>query len=105
MPPLSPMPGWTRGDVCSERTASERTRSGTLPGELCFPFGDARGLVLCGVPVLMTEGLVDPDEGLLLVLVDVRIAADLGDEVGARVPCVEDPGPDVQRLGRDLERP
>src|SRR3954471_1994801 len=101
MPPLSPMPGWTSGDVCNERTASERTRVGTLAGRFCFPFGHGNGFghfVCRSVAVLVAEGFVDLDEGLLLVLVDVGVAPDLADEVGAAVACLEDAGPHVQRL-------
>src|SRR4051812_38921346 len=109
MPPLSPTPGWTSGDVCRERTASERTRCRTLAGEFRFPFGHLhRFLGRFGpgdVAVLVPEGLVDPDQGLLLVLVDERITPDLRHEIRLPVAGIEDAGPDVERLGRDLEGP
>src|SRR3954463_15284568 len=72
MPPLSPTPGWTSGDVWKERTASRRTTGQTLPKPRRFPLGRVRprarlrrGLV--GL-LLGDEGLVDPHEGLLLLL-------------------------------------
>src|SRR3954471_21811885 len=102
MPPLSPMPGWTSGDVCSERTASERTRVGTLAGGFCFPFGRGNGFrhfVCRSVTVLVAEGFVDLDEGLLLVLVDVGVWPDLSDEGDGAVASLEDAGPHVQGLG------
>src|SRR3712207_5295248 len=90
MPPLSPAPGWTRGDVCMESMASRRMVGGTLPRSVA-------------VAVLATERVVDADQRLLLVLVQVRVAEDLTDQVGGAGALLEDAGPDVQRLRRDLQ--
>src|SRR3712207_5768626 len=92
MPPLSPAPGWTRGDVCIESMASRRMVGGTLPRSVA-------------VAVLAPERAVDAHQRLLLVLVQVRVAQDLADEVGGAGALLQDPGPDVQRLRRDLQRP
>src|SRR5579884_139119 len=54
-------------------------------------------------PGLALERPVDLDERLLLPVGDGRVTADRGDEVGRVVALVEDPGLDVQRLGRDLQ--
>ena len=54
--------------------------------------------------VLVAEGAVDPDEGLLLLLGEVRIATDLPHQIGA-FALLEDPRPDVERLRGDLEGP
>ena len=56
------------------------------------------------VLVLVPERGVDPDQGLLLLLGEARIAADLAHQVGA-LALLEDPGPHVERLGGDLEGP
>src|SRR5690606_7862302 len=100
MPPLSPAPGWASGEVCIESIASRCMVGGTLSGA----FGGTPGAVR-HVAVLPTERVVDAHEGLLLVLGQVRVAEDLADEVGGARPLLEDPGPDVEGLGRDLQGP
>ena len=51
--------------------------------------------------VLVPEGEVDPDEGLLLVLGQVGVGQDLPTDVGLTGARFEDPGLDVEGLGRD----
>src|SRR5205085_10919677 len=52
--------------------------------------------------LLIPERLVDLEQRLLLALGDPRVGPDRGLDVGFG-RFVEDPGPDVQRLGRDLQ--
>src|SRR3954453_16785675 len=85
MPPPSPDPGWARGEVCMERTASVRTAGATLYNvpkflrariagrKVAAPVGV--GVVQSGhgrrddaVFVLVPEGEVDAHEHLLLLL-------------------------------------
>src|SRR5436309_6357901 len=111
MPPPSPEPGWASGDVCIERTASERTAEGKANEcgrvsrtPLCG--GGRRFLALAGrrrrrwflrrrrwflrrrrelgalqALVLVLEGDVHLDQRLLLGLGDRRVAQDLVDQV------------------------
>src|SRR2546423_7070696 len=101
MPPPSPAPGWASGEVCSERTASLRTVDGTLSSASVFLVGvrsrDEDTLVL------VAERGVDLDERLLLRFGERRIPQDVAHEVVFARPFFEDPGADVQRLGRDAE--
>src|SRR5688500_18132964 len=98
MPPLSPVPGWARGDVWKERTASRRTTSQTLPSGSGFP----RSRIVPGR--LADEGLVDAQQGLLLLLGEQRVAQDGHGHVLGALPLLQDAGPDVERLGRDAQR-
>ncbi len=52
---------------------------------------------------LEPERLIDAHECPLLVFGQVRIAADLAGHVDVVAAVFEDPGPHIQRLGRDLE--
>src|SRR5690349_20750 len=95
MPPPSPVPGWANGDVWSESIAT-RLR-------------DIRRLirVTALVPFLRAaHRAVEVDEHLLLAIVEVGRGADGVLQIGR--PCralgvtrVEDPGADVEALGRD----
>src|SRR5215203_4013413 len=101
MPPLSPTPGCTRGEVWSESTATRCT------GDHRTQAGDSGrrrppGLVLAlGPAVLVHEGLVHPEQRLLLRLGEALAAEDGLHHVALAFAGVEDPGPHVQRLGRD----
>src|SRR5438270_7705833 len=107
MPPPSPEPGRASGDVCSERTASERTavdkpnelgqvsRTRLRPGGRCLfaldgsrrrrrlrrLVGRVAELAALQALVLVLERDVHLDERLLLGLGDRGIAQDLTDEV------------------------
>src|SRR5215210_2181561 len=103
MPPLSPVPGCTRGEVWSESTATRRTgdhrtqavRSGC---------GRAARLVLgLRAAVLVHEGLVHAEEGLLLGLGQPLAVEDGLDDVAVALTGVEDAGPHVEGLGRDRQ--
>ena len=100
MPPLSPVPGWANGDVCTLSIATRRTDIGAdVIGQIRAserPRG--RG------PPLVLEGVVDLEEGLLLAVGQGRITVDRLFEAGVRVALLEDPGPHVERLGRDPQR-
>src|SRR5205085_12380552 len=122
MPPPSPDPGWASGDVCSERTASERTTDdkpnrtrqvfekpalgaggrwflafdGGRGGRLDRRVGDVGALQAF---VLVLERDVDLNEGLLLGLGDGGVAQDLADQVVFALALLEDAGPHVERLG------
>src|SRR6185295_17022330 len=97
MPPPSPMPGWANGDVCSESIATR--------------LGDIRRLILVtdlGPIFWAAHGAVEVDPHLLLAVVEVGRGADGVLQVRRRgrflaVTRVEDPGPDVEALGRDSE--
>src|SRR3954447_7083631 len=127
MPPPSPEPGRASGDVCRERTASERTavdkpnelgqvsRTRLRPGGRCLFALDGRWRLrrLVGrvaelgalqALVLVLERDVHLDERLLLGLGDRGIAQDLTDEVVVAFALLEDAGTHVQRLGRDAQR-
>src|SRR3546814_21190270 len=52
--------------------------------------------------VLVPERHVDPDKRLLLLLGELRVAADLGNQVAA-LALLEDAGPNVEGLGGDLQ--
>ena len=54
--------------------------------------------------VLVAERQVYLDQRLLLVLGDERVAQDLAGEVVLALAVLEDPGPDVERLGGDPQR-
>ena len=64
------------------------------------PAGPRLGRVL----VLVPERRVDPDQGLLLLLGELRVPADLAHQIGA-LALLEDAGPHVEGLGRDLQGP
>src|SRR5437870_264282 len=114
MPPLSPVPGCANGEVCSDRTASVRTavsRSSVgltgVPRRLP-PDGAAyrhvSGTPTSGLRVAFSpERPVDGHQGALLVVVEVRIPADLRHQVDLLGLLVEDPGPDIERLGRQVQ--
>src|SRR5262249_59603416 len=97
MPPPSPVPGWASGDVCSESIA-------TLEG-------DIRRLILVTALLALlraAHGAVEVDQHLLLTVVEVGRRADGVLQIARwrqvlGVPRVEDPGPDVEALGRDRE--
>src|SRR5215210_4030338 len=104
MPPLSPTPGCTRGEVWNESTATRRTGANRTQRALSG-CGRAPGPVLAvGPGVLVHEGLVHAEEGLLLGLGDALAAEDGLHHVAVPLPGVEDPGPHVERLGRDGQR-
>src|SRR5688572_23259620 len=88
-----------------ERPGNARLRS-TLFGRRFFPAVGVVGHRRRHDPalVLVPEGEVHLDEGLLLVLVDVGIAEDLAHEVVLGVALLEDSRPDVQRFRLDPER-
>src|SRR4029079_18162793 len=97
MPPPSPVPGWANGDVCNESIA---TRLGDI----------RRPILVTGLHLFFRapEGAVEVDEHLLLALVEVRSGLDRVLEIRRQrsavgVAGVEDPGPHVERLGRDGE--
>src|SRR5881275_426488 len=73
MPPLSPTPGWTSGDVWKERTASRRTTGQTLPSGSGFPLVD---LTCAARPLLGHERLVDPHQCLFLLLGELSVVED-----------------------------
>jgi hypothetical protein len=52
----------------------------------------------------VTEGEVDADERLLLLLGEMRIGEDLPGQIGLAGAGLEDAGLDVERLGRDAQR-
>src|SRR5438270_13204763 len=124
MPPPSPDPGWASGEVCRDRTASERTAddkaNGTYPafekpvlgclgaGGRCFLAFDG-GCGVGGRPcsrleplvgdvgalqafVLVLEGEVHLDEGLLLGLGNGGVAQDLAGQVVLALALFEDAG-------------
>src|SRR5688500_8159738 len=117
MPPLSPVPGWISGDVCSERTARARTTGETLPSGWRFPpvhigggerrLGGRGGGLRDedpGLLVLVEERLVDAQQRLLLLLGDRAIAQDGTHEVIVALALLEDAGAHVERLGGNAER-
>src|SRR6187401_781432 len=98
MPPPSPVPGWANGDVCNESIA---TRLGDIQ----------RPIQVTGLHPFFRapQGAVEVDEDLLLAVVEVGGGLDRVLEIGGWhavvVAGIEDPGPDVQRLGGDREAP
>src|SRR5215211_5880556 len=104
MPPLSPLPGCTRGEVWSESTATRRTgdhRTQALRSRCGRPVLLVRAL---GAGVLVHEGLVHAEEGLLLGLGQALAAEDGVHNVTVALSGVEETRPGVQRLRRDGER-
>ena len=94
------LPGWASGDVCRERTASRRMM-GTAGGQRsASPSSSSSGP--SAALVLVAERVVDADQGLLLLLGEVRIAADLAHQIGA-LPLLEDARP-ARRASRRRSR-
>src|SRR6266566_4227767 len=99
MPPPSPAPGCASGDVWTLRMATRRTAMARmLPGDPSFGSRRLTGAFGSGLGL---ERPVDLDERLPLALGDALVAEDLADQIGTVATVVEDPGPHVQRLGRD----
>src|SRR5215471_7197107 len=94
MPPPSPVPGWANGDVCSESIATLQS--------------DIRRLILVTALVILFRAAhraVEVDQHPLLAVVEVGRRADGMLQIRRRRWClavagVEDPGPDVEALGR-----
>src|SRR4051812_8536669 len=93
IPPPSPTPGCATGEVCMERTATLRTGMLGILGVSVVNLG--RGL----------EGAVHLDQRLFLALGDRGVGQDPGHEIGVALAGFEDPGPYVERFGRDAQRP
>ena len=85
--------------------AYRSTLSSLVPGLLRR--GDpAAAVCLASVRlVLVAERQVDLDERLLLLLGDVGVGEDLAGQVVAALAGLEDARLDVERLGRDPQRP
>src|SRR5438445_1553533 len=104
MPPLSPDPGWTRGDVWSERMARVRKRGATLPVGPAYGRGSSMVGADRDVVVVVLERLVDLDQRLLLSFGDAGVAQYLADQVVLASALFEDASSHVEGLGGDAQR-
>src|SRR3954454_2180139 len=99
MPPLSPDPGWTSGDVWSESTATLRTEIKTLPSRSTF-----RECGRCWSVPGGDEALVHVEQRLALLSGQILVGGDRLANTDARlVVRRQETGAFVQRLGADLQ--
>src|SRR5688500_3684421 len=106
MPPPSPAPGCTRGDVWSEIRATRCTRTETLVRCSTFPDSSLHSERSELVGLLGDETLVHVEQGVLLLGREGVVTSDRFPHARGRLVARigEQTGPHVQRLDADLQR-